>query len=117
MHRPPRGPAVPVRILRVYDEPDGGRRILVDRLWPRGVSKERAALDLWAKHLAPSDELRREFHAGMPWAAFESAYRHELQRVDLAELGDVAAGDVVLLTASGRDPCHAHVLRQVALQR
>jgi uncharacterized protein YeaO (DUF488 family) len=100
-----------IRIGRIYDPPDGGTRILVDRLWPRGVSKQRAALATWSKGLAPSDALRKEFHAGMPWAAFETAYRHELEGADLAPLrGD----DVVLLTASRSDPCHAHVLAAVA---
>ena len=54
-----------LRVKRIYDEPseDDGFRILVDRLWPRGVSKEAAAIDLWAKELTPSNELRKWFHA------------------------------------------------------
>ena len=54
-----------LRVKRIYDEPseDDGVRILVDRLWPRGVSKEAAAIDLWAKELTPSNELRKWFHA------------------------------------------------------
>jgi uncharacterized protein YeaO (DUF488 family) len=52
-----------VRIKRIYDpaEPGDGRRVLVDRVWPRGISRERAKLDEWAKELAPSDELRKWF--------------------------------------------------------
>lgn len=68
-------------IKRVYDDPapGDGFRVLVDRLWPRGLTKERAALDLWAKEVAPSDELRRAFHHdGMTWDAFAQAYRAEL---------------------------------------
>lgn len=70
-----------LRLKRVYGEPDpsDGFRVLVDRLWPRGVSKERAALDLWAKEVAPSAELRKAFHqGGMAWDAFADAYRAEL---------------------------------------
>jgi len=56
-----------------------GFRVLVDRLWPRGLSKERAALDLWDKDVAPSAELRTAFHHdGMAWPDFEAAYRAEL---------------------------------------
>lgn len=70
-----------VRLKRVYDDPspDDGFRVLVDRLWPRGLTKERAAVDAWAKDAAPSTELRRAFHSGgMPWDAFDAAYRAEL---------------------------------------
>lgn len=70
-----------LQIKRVYDaaSPDDGFRVLVDRLWPRGVSKERAAVDLWAKDAAPSPALRTAFHhEGMPWEQFAEAYRREL---------------------------------------
>ena len=70
-----------VTLKRVYDEaaPGDGFRVLVDRLWPRGVSKERAAIDLWAKDAAPSTELRTAFHHdGLPWEDFVAAYRAEL---------------------------------------
>ena len=70
-----------VRLKRVYDDPspDDGYRVLVDRLWPRGLTKERAAVDSWAKDAAPSTELRRAFHRGdLTWGAFEEAYRGEL---------------------------------------
>lgn len=75
-------------VKRVYlpPSPDDGCRVLVDRLWPRGVSKEAAKIALWAKDLAPSDALRKQIHAdpGYPdtpesWARFESAYVRELQ--------------------------------------
>lgn len=99
-----------MRIARIYDEPesDGATRILVDRLWPRGVSKEQADLDHWAKDLAPSDGLRKAFHAGMSFEAFRQAYLGELKGKDLSMLeGD----DVVLLTAAKGRPNHADVLR------
>lgn len=70
-----------VRLKRVYDDPspEDGFRVLVDRLWPRGLTKERAAVDLWAKDAAPSAELRRAFHHdGLPWEDFANAYRDEL---------------------------------------
>jgi uncharacterized protein YeaO (DUF488 family) len=56
-------------------------RVLVDRLWPRGVSKEKAQLDLWLREIAPSDALRKEFgHDHSRWAAFQSAYFRELRK-------------------------------------
>ena len=70
-----------IQIKRVYEpiEPGDGFRVLVDRLWPRGVSKEEAKLDLWAKDIAPSTELRGAFHEGEDsWGEFERAYRKEL---------------------------------------
>ena len=73
----------PLRIKRVYQAPDTGDgvRVLVDRLWPRGLSRERAQIDLWLKEIAPSDAPRRRFH-GNPagWEDFKSAYYAELER-------------------------------------
>ena len=69
-------------VKRVYDRPapDDGARILVDKLWPRGLTKEAAALDDWAKALAPSHDLRRWFHAHPDeWDAFRDRYRKELE--------------------------------------
>jgi uncharacterized protein YeaO (DUF488 family) len=72
-----------LRIKRVYQppDPDDGLRVLVDRLWPRGLSRERAQIDLWLKEIAPSDALRRRFH-GDPagWEAFKTAYYAELEQ-------------------------------------
>jgi uncharacterized protein YeaO (DUF488 family) len=70
-----------IRIKRVYEEPakEDGYRILVDRLWPRGLTKERARVDLWMKEIAPSDALRKWFgHEPEKWAAFAKRYREEL---------------------------------------
>ena len=73
----------PLRIKRVYQPPDtaDGVRVLVDRLWPRGLSRERAQIDLWLKEIAPSDALRRRFH-GDPagWEDFKTAYYAELEQ-------------------------------------
>jgi uncharacterized protein YeaO (DUF488 family) len=68
-------------VKRIYESPapDDGQRILVDRIWPRGVSKEHAALTLWLKEIAPSDELRKWFgHEPARWAEFQERYRAEL---------------------------------------
>jgi len=70
-----------VRLKRVYDDasPDDGTRVLVDRLWPRGRSREAAKVDLWIKDLAPSDALRHWFnHDPERWPEFRKRYRAEL---------------------------------------
>ncbi|HVX58215.1 MAG TPA: DUF488 domain-containing protein [Candidatus Saccharimonadales bacterium] len=70
-----------IAIKRIYESknPDDGYRVLVDRLWPRGVSKEKAALDLWLKDIAPSDELRKWFgHDPDKWESFRNKYQEEL---------------------------------------
>jgi uncharacterized protein YeaO (DUF488 family) len=72
-----------VAIKRVYEPASrrDGSRVLVDRLWPRGLSKERAALDEWLRALAPSDQLRRWYHAhAEQWDAFRKRYLKELQQ-------------------------------------
>lgn len=98
-------------IKRVYEpaSPQDGTRILVDRLWPRSVGKDR--VDLWLKDLAPSDALRHEFH-GHPdqWDSFRAAYAAELgsapARAALATLEEkIAAGPVTLLYAA-KDELH-----------
>ena len=71
-----------IRVKRVYEEPsrNDGLRVLVDRLWPRGLTKERAKVDLWLKDVAPSHELRRWFHHDPAhWNEFEKRYRAELR--------------------------------------
>jgi uncharacterized protein YeaO (DUF488 family) len=97
-----------VRVARIYEEPtpDEGRRILVDRLWPRGVSKERAKLDDWCKGIAPSTELRRWYgHDPERFEEFSTRYREELSGGERAEaLSRIAAqartDAVTLLTAT-----------------
>ena len=101
-------PSVPVR--RIYDSPrdDDGARVLVDRLWPRGVSKERAHLDDWCKQIAPSTELREWYgHDPDRYDEFARRYRAELEDSErataLAQLRERAAkGLVTLLTAAKR---------------
>ena len=73
---------ITIRIKRVYEEPDeaDGRRVLVDRLWPRGLSKEKARVDVWEKGLAPSTELRRWYgHDPKKWLEFKIRYAAELE--------------------------------------
>lgn len=70
-----------LKVKRIYDPPEKGDgfRVLVDRLWPRGVSKAKAHLDLWMKDIAPSDSLRKWFsHDEKRWKVFEARYRKEL---------------------------------------
>lgn len=107
-----------LRVARVYDDPSDadGYRVLVDRLWPRGLSRERAALDLWAKDVAPSADLRRALHhEGLPWAQFEERYRAELAADDgVARLrAHLAPHPVVTLLFGSHDAEHnpAVVLR------
>ncbi|MEU4656929.1 DUF488 family protein [Streptomyces sp. NPDC023723] len=103
------------RVRRVYDppEPDDGTRVLVDRLWPRGVKKDAAHVDEWPKDLTPSTELRRWYHAGQgSFAEFAERYRAELAAPAAAEaLGRVrelaGQGPVTLLTAA-KDPARGH---------
>ena len=79
-----------VSVKRVYDEvaQNDGTRVLVDRLWPRGLTKEAAAIDAWLRELAPSDELRHWYHAySQHWAVFQKRY--------LKELADPAAADAL----------------------
>lgn len=71
-----------VKIKRVYDKPskDDGYRILIDRLWPRGLTKEEAKIDLWLKEIAPSTELRKWYnHDPKKWISFKEKYRKELK--------------------------------------
>ncbi|MCM2577838.1 DUF488 domain-containing protein [Streptomyces meridianus] len=111
-----------VRVRRVYDDPetDDGRRVLVDRLWPRGLSKERARLDSWSKAVAPSDELRRWYgHRPELAEEFGRRYRAELDEperaAELEQLRDLAAsGPMTLLTATREiGLSHAHVLARL----
>lgn len=74
-----------IRIKRVYEQPDDedGVRILIDRLWPRGLTKEKASIDLWLKDIAPSTELRKWFgHDPGKWAEFQQRYLCEIREND-----------------------------------
>ena len=95
-----------IRIKRIYDphESGDGRRVLVDRLWPRGVAKETAQIDEWLKEIAPSNELRQRFHHDKDkWEEFQQMYFKELdQHPDLVEqlIRKSRAGDITLLYAA-----------------
>jgi uncharacterized protein YeaO (DUF488 family) len=105
------------RAKRIYAaaSDDDGRRVLVDRLWPRGISKAAAGLDDWLRDIAPSDELRVWMHADPEhrYAEFAARYRDELaapeRHADLDALrGSARHGRVTLLTAA-KDVAHSHV--------
>ena len=95
---------------RAYDPParTDGKRILIDRLWPRGVSKARARIDLWLKDVAPSTELRKWFgHDPEKWSEFRKRYRAELKgNPALAELKVLARQGSITLVYSARDELH-----------
>ncbi len=102
-----------VRIKRAYEPAadEDGYRALVDRLWPRGVSKDRAHLDTWMKDIAPSTELRRWFgHDPARWDEFERRYRAELAEPErrrlVAALADRATQGQVTLVYGARDTLH-----------
>jgi uncharacterized protein YeaO (DUF488 family) len=71
---------MPVKIKRAYEKPSAsdGERVLVDRLWPRGIKKEKARIDHWLKNLAPSDGLRKWYHSSDNWLIFKKRYFKEL---------------------------------------
>jgi uncharacterized protein YeaO (DUF488 family) len=109
-----------VRIKRVYEpaEPGDGYRVLIDRLWPRGVSRERAHIDEWARELAPSDGLRKWFnHDPERFQEFQRRYRHELRAAGdrISELRSRARDGRVTLVYGARDEKHnnAVVLAEV----
>jgi uncharacterized protein YeaO (DUF488 family) len=108
-----------VRVRRVYDQPlrSDGTRVLVDRIWPRGLSKDKAAVDEWCKQVAPSTELRRWYgHEPQRFREFSRRYQEELAEPEraqaLAHLQDLAAdGTLTLLTATK----HAEISEAVVL--
>jgi len=97
---------IEIRIKRVYEEPEesDGRRILVDRLWARGLSREQAKVDVWVKEIAPSTELRRWYgHDPDKWAEFKRRYAAELKTKpsQIEEIvGEIKAGIVTFLYSS-----------------
>lgn len=108
-----------VALKRAYAPPAAtdGRRVLVDRLWPRGLAKARAGIDLWLKAVAPSTELRKWFaHDPAKWTEFQKRYRAELKGSPaLAELQALARGEHVTLLYAARDEAHneAVVLKRI----
>ncbi len=109
-----------VKLKRIYDAPapDDGRRVLVDRLWPRGIAKNEARLDDWLKEIAPSDALRKWFgHDPAKWEEFRERYRSELRsrQEQLAELRTAANRGAVTLLYAAKDAEHnnAVVLKEL----
>jgi uncharacterized protein YeaO (DUF488 family) len=104
-------PVMTIRLKRIYEPKanDDGFRVLVDRLWPRGIKKQDAAIDLWLKEVAPSPELRQWFdHDPARWPEFERRYRAELQRNNAAVdvLREKSRGNVVTLLFAAKDVEH-----------
>jgi uncharacterized protein YeaO (DUF488 family) len=117
-------PVSHLRLKRAYEPavPDDGVRVLVDRLWPRGLSKQKASLDEWEKDIAPSTELRKWFgHDPARWTEFQRRYRTELgQKAEsLKRIRDLAKSRTVTLVYGAHDEEHndAVVLRDVLLGR
>lgn len=113
-----------IQIKRIYEnaEPSDGKRILVDRLWSRGISKENAHLGLWLKEVAPSTELRKWFHAATPdhWEEFKQRYLEELETNSaVEELQQIASRNTVTLLYSAKDVenNHAIILKEYLLSK
>ena len=113
-----------IRLRRVYEEPTphAGPRVLVDRLWPRGVSREDADLALWLRSVAPSDGLREWFgHEADRWEEFRERYRSELEgrEAELQRLEELASQGPVTLVYAAKDEerNNAVVLREVLRER
>jgi uncharacterized protein YeaO (DUF488 family) len=111
-----------VKIKRVYDPPaeEDGQRVLVDRLWPRGLKRAEARVDVWLREVAPSDALRRWYgHEVARWEAFAARYRAELadeaHRQALAQLREMAGRGPLTLLFAAQDAAHsnAELLRQM----
>jgi uncharacterized protein YeaO (DUF488 family) len=109
-----------IKVKRVYEPPSeaDGFRVLVDRLWPRGLTKERAAVDLWLKDIAPSTELRKWFrHDPIKWKQFQARYRTELRkrRDAVKSLKEKSKNRTLTLLFGARDEEHneALVLKRV----
>jgi uncharacterized protein YeaO (DUF488 family) len=117
-------PAGNLRLKRAYEKParDDGIRILIDRLWPRGVRKADAELDQWVKEIAPSTALRKWFgHDAARWPEFRRRYAEEIRQHpdELGQLRDLARKGPVTLVYSAHDELHndAVVLRKLLLSR
>jgi uncharacterized protein YeaO (DUF488 family) len=115
---------VTIQLKRAYDQPSksDGTRILVDRLWPRGVTKAKARIDLWPKEIAPSTELRKWFHReGADWKEFRRRYLTELKNHrDEIELlrNKIRQGPVTLVfSARDREQNHAVILKEILERR
>lgn len=104
-----------MNIKRVYEQPEksDGHRILVDRVWPRGLTKEKAAVDLWLKDIAPSTELRKWFdHDPAKWQEFRKRYKQELKenKEQVSILKKALEKDKVTLVYGAKDEEHNQAL-------
>jgi uncharacterized protein YeaO (DUF488 family) len=104
-----------IKLKRVYDPPSAsdGQRILVERLWPRGVSKEKANVQMWLKEVAPSAELRKWYkHDLSKWEEFQKRYRGELAKNEdmIEEIEEMAAKGPVTFVYAARDENHNSAL-------
>jgi uncharacterized protein YeaO (DUF488 family) len=104
-----------IKLKRIYEKPakEDGDRILVDRLWPRGVTKEKAAIKLWAKDLAPTPELREWFgHDPALWPGFQKKYEVELKRNETMEAfaEEFREAKVITLVYAAKDEQHNHAI-------
>ncbi len=109
------GDLLDLRIKRIYDpvDPEDGFRVLIDRLWPRGLSKEKAKIDLWLKEIAPSTELRQWFHHEPErWDEFRQKYLQELDQHPeaVARLHELITSRRITLLFAARDTEHNHAL-------
>src|SRR5690606_3004984 len=103
-----------IKVKRVYEEPkrNDGMRVLVDRLWPRGIKKDEIKLDEWLKDLAPSAELRKSFaHDPDKWTVFKSEYFKELRNKEMKEMVEqlvtmAEEGKNITLLYSAKDEVH-----------
>jgi uncharacterized protein YeaO (DUF488 family) len=110
-----------IKLKRAYEavEKSDGVRILVDRLWPRGLKKEKLQATFWMKDAAPSDDLRKWFHGGGDWKEFRARYLKELKRPEaqkaLHDIADAAKKGTVTLVYGAKDPEHnqAAVLKEI----
>lgn len=108
-----------IKLKRIYETPsdDDGFRVLVDRLWPRGIKKESAHIDLWLKNVAPSNELRKWFgHDPQKWLEFKQRYTKELPADAFAQLRQLASEKptlTLLFAAKDEDHNNAVVLKSL----
>lgn len=108
-----------IKLKRIYDSPSAydGYRVLVDRLWPRGIKKENAHIDLWLKDVAPSNELRKWFgHDPAKWDEFKQRYAQEIDADALAQLRQLAGEKstlTLLFAAKDEDHNNAVVLKSL----
>lgn len=110
-----------LKIKRIYEKAgkDDGCRILIDRLWPRGLSKEKARIDLWLKNIAPSNDLRKWFnHDPLKWQEFKKKYKDELNNLtkEIELLKNIIEKEkqvTILYSASDKEHNNAMVLKEI----